>query len=63
MEKITYSDEQVYLESYNPNWQKLFEQEQNHLRNIFHVNRVYAIEHYGSTAVLKILWQSQSLEF
>jgi GrpB-like predicted nucleotidyltransferase (UPF0157 family) len=55
MENIIYSDEQVYLESHNPNWQTLFEQEQNQLRNIFHVNRVYAIEHYGSTAVENLM--------
>lgn len=55
MEKNIYSDEPVYLEPYNPNWQTLFEQEQEQLRKIFLTTRVYAIEHYGSTAVENLI--------
>lgn len=43
--------EEVRLEYYNPNWNKLFQREKKHLLKCLPAELIKRIEHFGSTAI------------
>lgn len=45
------TSEDISLENYNPDWEKMFEEEKKHLMDCIPNNLIRRIEHFGSTAI------------